>query len=127
MSRSERRTSRRKVRLTAFLLAAAALAGVLRQLWSTFWRERPLATTSPMRARAEVERPASVGPAAPVAERAPAPGPGRRPERTPAHEQRAVRSLDGGSVAPDDVVAPPEPARPDDASTSRTPTLEVRR
>jgi hypothetical protein len=98
VARARRRLGRGTLRFTALLLAATAVAGAIRQLWSALWRERPAAATSPLRERAEMHRGVPRTPSAARPAALPAPRPALA-EVVPDREQRAVRAA----------VAPAEP------------------
>jgi hypothetical protein len=86
-----RRLGRITLRFTAILLAATAIAGAIRQLWSALRRERPAAAASSMRERAEIQRRAPAAPS-PIASRAVIRGPRRTlGAADPGREHRAVR------------------------------------
>lgn len=126
MARAGRRLGRGTLRFTALLLAATAVAGAIRQLWSALWRERPEAATSQMRERADVQRAAPAP--SPVARRVPTPGPRRAlGDVTPEREQRSLRPVLEREEPHSDFEVPGEAAPRAVEEAARADALEIRR
>lgn len=127
MAAARASSGRRRLRWTALLLAAAAVAGVLRQLWSSLWRERAGAATSQMRERAELAGPA---PAPDSHVTASAPVPVRRgidAQPRPVPEQRAVIPVADRPVSLADFETPADGAPRGEEADDPPAVVEIRR
>ncbi len=127
MDRADHTGRNRRLLFTAVLLVAAAVAGALRQLWSTLWRERPPAQASQMRERAEIERRA---PPVVAADEGRAFTPRRRlgaGDAASAPEQRPVWRAPLASETQADFETAPDPDATTAASAARGERLEVHR